>query len=47
MCDGPSPSQPYRPTWQDVLIALSLNQIGRAQAVKEKKEQQHIIIYRG
>lgn len=24
MCDGPSPSQPYRPTWQDVLIALSL-----------------------
>ena len=23
MCDGPSP-QPYRPTWQDVLIALSL-----------------------
>ena len=47
MCDGPSPSQPYRPTWQDVLIALSLKPNWRAQAVKEMKEQQHIIIYRG
>ena len=47
MCDGPNPS--HEPCIQAnkagcVNNALSLKQIGRVQAVKEKKEQQHIII---
>lgn len=37
MCDGPSPSQPYRPTWQDVLIALSLKPNWKSSSSQRKE----------
>ena len=48
MCGGPSPSHPYRSTWQVVLIALLCSKPNwnyyRAQTVKEKRVHQHFIV---